>query len=586
MDRLWHGCIVPLVGFGAIIGTLVPIPAFAQTPIQISPGVSVIPNAAQPATLPAQNPAAPAAPAAAPAAQIVSPVASGEPAAGCADCGAFDWSKSKYHVQKFFWPIGYPGIPPTGPGYYSLKDQLLGNCQEKPPTPGYARNFAQPQGFFDVNFSYIDKKSDPTFLEKMHRIHLGDDWLFGTGGEYRLRYNSENNSRLTGVRNDYELSRLRIFGDLWYQDKFRAYVEYIDASSFNQNLRPALNDRNWGDLLNAFIEVKTLNIDDENVYARIGRQQMLLGSQRMISPLDWANAMRTFDGVRMYRRSEKFDVDAFWMKPVIPNANHFDAPDQRQDFAGLYTTYRFKPDQILDLYYLYLGNNDVKGTGKANGVGALQLTPYDYHTVGARLAGKTNTILSRNEKNEFLWDFENMYQMGSRGSGDISAGNSSSGVGYHFGDAPMNPTFWMYYDYASGSRSIQGTNTFNQYYPLGHYYLGWLDYAGRSNVEDLNFHMYLYPSKWITFNAQYHLFQLANAKDALYNTSSGVLRSDPTGRAGRDVGSELDLIVNWHLSPTTDIVTAYGHMFAGDFLRATGPSGNLNSFWLIYNVRW
>lgn len=580
MERLRNPCAPLLVSVVAL--AVMPSKPFAQSPddLPIQPASPAVSKASAPASSGTEGPkdALPSA---------AAPALGDDGVSGCASCGAFDWTKSKYHVQKFFWPIGYPAIPPTGPGYYSLRDVLFGQYQEAAPKGGYPRFFATPQGFFDVDFTSIDKKKDPTFLEKIHRVHLGDDWLFGTGGEYRLRYNNENNARLTGVRNDFELSRLRIFGDLWYRDMFRVYVEYIDASSLNHDLPPTLTDRNWGDLLNAFIEVKTIDVDGENIYARIGRQQILLGSQRMISSSDWGNTLRTFEGVRAYRRSEKFDIDAFWLQPVIPNPNHFDSIDRHQNFAGVYSTYRPAEGQFLDTYYLYLGNNDAPGTGRANGVGALINTPYDYHTIGARYAGKTNKILSRHEKNEFLWDFENMYQLGTRGGqGEIAAGNMSNGFGYHFGELPLNPTFWAYFDYASGSNSIQGTNTFNQYYPLGHYYLGWLDYVGRANIQDLNFHMYLYPTNWITFNTQYHIFQLANARDALYSTGSGIERSSPNGAAGRDVGSELDFIVNWHLGPHTDIVTAYSHMFAGDFLKATGPSNNLNTFWLIYNVRW
>ncbi len=271
----------------------------------------------------------------------------------CEDCGSrggFDWSKSKYRVQKFFWPTAYPGIQPTGPGYYSLRDQLFDHCLEKPPTPGYARFFAQPQGFFDVDFSYIDKPGyKPTLLESLHRIHVGDDWLFGTGGEYRMRFNNENNSRLTGTRNDYTLNRLRLFGDLWYRDAFRVYVEYLNAAITDNNLAPLLTDRNYGDLLNAFMELKLAEIDEENVYVRVGRQQMLLGSQRIISPSDWTNTLRAFDGVRAYRRSEKFDIDLFWLQPVIPNPSRIDSVDNNQNFAGAYTTYRPHKDQILDM---------------------------------------------------------------------------------------------------------------------------------------------------------------------------------------------------------------------------------------------
>lgn len=271
---------------------------------------------------------------------------------------------------------------------------------------------------------------------------------------------------------------------------------------------------------------------------------------------------------------------------MIPNPSRIDSVDNNQNFAGAYTTYRPHKDQILDMYYLYLNNNGSLAQAKSTGMGALQQTPYDYHTLGFRYAGKSKEILSRKQKNEFLWDFENMYQMGSRGPGDIAAGNTSSGVGYHFGEVAWNPTFWMYFDYATGSNSVQGTNTYNQIFPLGHYYLGWLDYVGRANIQDINFHLYLYPTKWITFNTQLHILQLANAKDALYNTAAAVQRSDPTGAAGRDVGTELDFIVNWHLGPHSDLVTAYSHMFAGDFLRATGPSNNLDTFWLLYNLRW
>lgn len=504
---------------------------------------------------------------------------------GCTD-GGFDWSKSKYRYQKMFWPNGFPAVPPTGPGYYSLLDQLTGNCEKEPPKSGYPRTFAMFPGLFDADFSYVDKKADPLLTEKLHRIHLGDDWMVGTGGEFRLRSNFEGNSRLTGTRNNYDLTRLRVFGDLWYQDTFRAYVEFIDAQSFNQDLPPLANERNWGDLLNAFVDVKLLEIDNENVYGRVGRQQIILGSQRMISTLDWANTMRTFEGVRLFRRSEKFDIDAFYLNPVIPSANRFDSADHRQQFAGVYTTYRPKKDQQLDTYYLFLGNSDNRAQARAYGVGAMQNPPYDYHTLGFRYTGKSNAILSQREKNEFLWDFENMLQLGSIRTGDIAAGNTTTGLGYHFGEALWNPTFWVYYDYASGSNRVQGPNTFNQYYPLGHYYFGWLDYVGRSNIEDLNFNLYLYPTKWITFNTQYHILNLANARDALYNTNSGVLRSSPGGVAGRDVGSELDFIIGWHIGPRTDIVTAYSHMFAGDFLKATGPTDNMDTFWLLYNVRW
>jgi hypothetical protein len=484
---------------------------------------------------------------------------------------------------------GFFAVPPTGPGSYSLLDLLTGKEREKPPTFGYPRSAIMINGNFDTDWRYVDQPGyQPDLLEKLHRIHLGDNWLFATGGEFRDRWANEINSRLNGKDNDYDLTRLRIYGDLWYKDIFRIYVEFVSAQSFWQDLPPLIIDRNYADLLNAFVDVKVFE-DGAGVpwYVRGGRQQLLFGSQRLISPLDWANTMRTFDGIRAFRHSETLDIDAFWSRVVIPSASRFDTSDPQQNFAGAWMEYRPSKTRAFDLYYLYLANNDRYNpvTKTPVPVGQLPEAPYTVHTFGYRYAGN----LERNPN--ILFDSENMLQFGrsSFTNSDIVAGQSTTGVGYNFAQAPMNPTVWTYFDYATGSKNInagQQFSTFNQLYPFGHYYFGWLDYVGRDNIEDLNFHLYLYPTKWITFNAQYHIFALASAKDALYSAGGAILRYDPTGRAGRSVGSELDFIVNFHLTPRQDILAAYGHLFEGSFLRNTGPGTSAETFWLMYNVRW
>src|SRR5205807_2403940 len=115
-------------------------------------------------------------------------------------------------------------------------------------------------------------------------------------------------------------------------------------------------------------------------------------------------------------------------------------------------------------------------------------SPYNVNTFGTRFSG---------DYNNFLYDFEPMLQLGQRGPSDIIAAASASGVGYHFKDAPWNPVVWSYYDWASGSRNpLAGQlSTFNQLYPFGHYYLGWVDFIGRQNIQDYNCHLYLNPTK-------------------------------------------------------------------------------------------
>lgn len=516
---------------------------------------------------------------------LPSPVVTGEPQPAA--------PAAKKEEPKSFWekvppihpmpPVGFFPVPPTGPGYYSLFDALHGEWRAKPPQSGYPRTALIFYPLYDADFRYLDAPkyagNDP--FDRLHRVHLGEDWLFSTGGEVRYRYNDEKNSRLTGRNNTYDLFRARVFGDLWYRDSFRVFAELFTAQTFNQDLPPLAIDRNYADFLNLFVEVKLFDPPcGEPVYARVGRQQMLLGSQRLVSPLDWANSPRTFQGVRVYRQSEKFDLDAFWMQPVVPDADDFDSVDNNQNFAGLWGTYRPKKGQNVDLYYLFLDNaNHPDPRRRPPAVGPLNPPPYNVHTLGTRYVGK---------KDNFLWDAELMLQLGEHTDRNLVAGATATGAGYHFKEAPLNPTVWAYYDWASGSNRFQGGpfGTFNQLYPFGHYYMGWLDLVARQNIQDVNFHLYLYPTKWITFNTQYHIFHLANARDALYGPAGAPLRFDPTGRAGRDVGQELDLIMNFHVGTHQDILVAYSHMWAGRFLERTGPGRDPETFWLMYNFRW
>ena len=152
----------------------------------------------------------------------------------------------------------------------------------------------------------------------------------------------------------------------------------------------------------------------------------------------------------------------------------------------------------------------------------------------------------------------------------------------------MNPTVWGYYDWASGDHSPNSGNynTFNQLFPFGHYYFGFLDLVGRQNIEDLNFQAVAWPAKWVTCCAQYHLFRLDSARDALYGPAGQVLRVDATGRAGRDVGNELDLWTNFHLAQNQDLWIGWSKLYEGSFLKKTGLGPSPELFYLQYSFRW
>jgi hypothetical protein len=486
------------------------------------------------------------------------------------------WAKVPPPFQ--YTKIGGMFVLPTGQGYYSFWDMLTDNYRQKPPVfPVPPFGLIPPVPYFDANYRYLDNPDNDqtSWTDFTKRNKIGDNWMLSVGGEERIRYNNEVDSRLSGKDNVYESYRSRVYGDLWYRDIFRFYIEYLDANVSNQDLPPSASDVNKSDLLNLFAELKVWELGGQGVYIRGGRQELYYGSQRLVSPTDFPNASRNFDGVKGYWHSDKLDVDAFWTRPVVIDPLRFDSENDKAVFTGAWATYKPAKGQYLDLYYLYLDNATPLVAKPAPGVRG----GFDVSTIGSRFTGDYKYL---------LWDFEGMYQFGHHTNQATSAGAADVGLGTHFADVPMNPTFWMYFDYASGNHDPgHGTfGTFNQLFPNGHAYFGGTDLIGRQNIEDLNFAGWINPTKWIITGVQYHILRLDAAKDALYNSAGAVLRSDPTGRAGTNVGQVFTVYTNFHLSPHSDVLVQYSHLNAGDFIKRTGPGGSPDQLYLQYSFRW
>ncbi len=501
----------------------------------------------------------------------------GEPV-GPAPDERLPWWRRVPPVQPFPRP-GLFIVPPSGPGYYSLLDLLRGEEREGPPKYPYPRFSIMAFPFFDADFRYLDdpKNTETDIFDPLKRIRLGENWMFTTGGEFRFRNADENDSRLSGTDNTYQLTRERIYGDLWYRDLFRVYAELIFANTFNQDLPPLATDHNLGDFLNLFADVKLGEYADHPIYFRGGRQELLFGSQRLISPLDWANTRRTFEGGRLFYRGDKWDLDAFVVSPVVPTFNHFFGSINRdQVFSGAWATYRPRKGQAIDAYYLNLDSNI-----GAPPVLGLPPGPYNVSTVGGRYVG---------DANNWLWDAEGMVQFGDFRQRHILANAFTAGAGYRFAGLPMTPQFWAYFDHASGdpdpSNLSASYGTFNQLFPFNHYYFGLMDLVGRQNINDVNFQVSLYPTKWITAYLQYHVLRLDSAKDALYNSAGVPIRRDPTGAAGNDVGDILTSIVNFHIDNHQDVLIQYSHLYAGQFIRGTGNPRSPDYTYVQYCYRW
>lgn len=510
----------------------------------------------------------------------------------------FSWPTEKPKAKKSFWETvpaiqPYPRAgnfnnAPTGPGYYTVLDQLRGNQLKDRPKNPYLQWGQNPNPFYNVDFRYLDAKDNKEHFvgEKLKRIHLTDNVLFSTGGELRDRYATIQNPALfnrdpgAGSRDNFNLFRTRVYGDLMYRDDLRLFAEFITAESSAQTIPFAASDVGRADFLNLFVQAKLFTLNDEGVYLRAGRQELLFGSQRLIAPSDWANVRRTFQGLRGSWQGKNFEQDLFVVQPVVPSTNSVSSVNDQQLFAGEWFKYRFSKNVSLDAYYLYFENGVPTAATGSDGVRG----GYGVHTLGGRFVG---------ERNGLLWDFENAIQFGRYANQQTVAGMSVWGLGWYFKNAPMSPTVWAYYDYASGdSNPGQGDrhSTFNTLFPFGHTYYAGLDAFGRQNLNDFHLEFSFFPRNWVRFQGGYHVLNLDQAKDALYSTSGGVVRQDLTGRAGTDVGTALSGALQFHLDNHQMVLVQYSHLFSGEFIRRTAvnrdAAKDLSALWVQYTLKW
>ncbi len=403
--------------------------------------------------------------------------------------------------------------------------------------------------FYANNFSYLDDNyTGRTYLgDGLKNLTLGRGKL-DIGGQVRTRYHFEQGlgqqagaTRFQDTENEFGLLRVRAYADYKATDRLRFFVEgiYADNISANDEYIPRGIDRNFGDFLNLFADVKL----SETSTVRIGRQELLYGAQRTVSPLDWSNTRRTFDGVRLLNNYGDWKIDAFYTQTVPVIFNELDRPNEDADFYGTYATYSGWKNHTLEMYYLGL-NNDAGPNGT-----------FSLDTFGTRLAGS---------RGDWSYEFEGAAQTGSQTAlgQNHEAFFGTFGVGRKFSNRRWKPTLWFYYDVATGDQA-ETLDTFernNDLFPLGHKYLGFVDAVTRNNVSSPNVRLSLKPTDKLSLLFWYYNFQSVEANDPI-TSLGGTPAQDPSSD---DFGNELDFVADYKIDDRRSFLVGYSHFWAGD----------------------
>lgn len=406
-------------------------------------------------------------------------------------------------------------------------------------------------------------------LDRLKYVALSDDgsvWA-SFGGHVRMRVENWNDFGFGGAgqRSDtFLLTRIALHADVHVGDNIRVFAEGTSALSTDRDLPGAVRglDMDTAEMQQLFVDV-TVPVGEGTLTVRTGRQQFLFGKQRLVSPLPWANTLRRWDGIAAILQVAGWSITGFYAQFVPVRKYEPNRVNSQQELWGVYATRKGRDDQpSLDVYFLGLDNSDHVTFNMTTG-------SEDRYTVGGRLWGKC-------PKTGFDFDIEGAYQFGRVDNNDISAWMLALQVGYKLADWAGRPRVYAGFDYASGDDSAGGdVQTFNQVFPLGHAYLGYIDAIGRQNIIDLSTGVIFKPFEKTTVKMDGHFFWQADDNDAVYNAGGGVLRG-PLAGADDFAGVEFDLLIKQKICSHVEALFGYSHFFAGGFIDDTGADKDID----------
>ena len=389
------------------------------------------------------------------------------------------------------------------------------------------------------------------------------------------------------VDNDYYLTRTRLH--VGYTDKWwSAYVEgqmstdnndaryaYANAPAVPGTVKLKGNgpEADLIDLHQAYVMIG--NHKEFPLSAKVGRQELSYGEERLIGAFNWNNIARSFDAAKVRWQNEWFGADFFSGRPVVPQDGQFDVANTYDFLSGIYATSMKVPKNILDVYFL--ARNSTRHANSAEPSPQFpQPTARDIYTVGGRLKSKPGEFDGWDYSAEGAYQFGNFAgaNTGTPAQTERRTQNAFMFVaqgGYTFTDLWATPRLGLEYDYGSGDGNSKDDThgTFENLFPTNHKFFGSMDFASLQNIQDAGINLTLKPTSRMSCALMGNALWLANTDDYFY-TAAGTPRT--TGGYGIHpnyssfLGSELTAIVGYAVTRFAQIEVGYGHFFTGKYI--------------------
>ncbi|NWG75446.1 MAG: alginate export family protein [Rubrivivax sp.] len=436
------------------------------------------------------------------------------------------------------------------------------SSQQSPAVRVYLPNRA------DEDWSFLRDGDGGDFWDSLKYIPLGGENRYLTlSGEIRFRPEGFRIRSTEGApsNSDSYLLQRYLFGADWrLGPRFRVFTEIQSGILTGIVQSPRPTDENSLDLHQAFFEWRQPSNSKRAFGIKVGRQEVEVGSSRLISASPGMNVKRSFDGVVVDYRRDAWRFSAVGAKLVSIEKGMFDdQPDHEQTFYGVAASregFLVKQGRVA-IYYLGL---DRAKSFYSQGIGRDRR-----HTAGWKWAGSRNRV---------DLNYDAILQWGSFENAPVRAWAFSSETGYRFANTRWKPRISVRADMASGDHDPKNPDlqSFNPLFP-GNSYAGVVGMLGPTNLTDLTPAVSLMVRKSLMLTFELPSYWRTSPGDGLYSPDQRVLVPSGAGQ-GKYVGTNPGIIAVWQITSHLQFQGAVTRLFPGRFLEKTFVA-NGNSFY-------
>ncbi|MEM7549900.1 MAG: alginate export family protein [Bacteroidota bacterium] len=418
---------------------------------------------------------------------------------------------------------------------------------------GFAQESVLEEEEKDYTFKLLRQEDDLSYFQKLEKtnpyqkakaIALGSMAQLSFGGSLRLqreRFVNETFDSEAEEDNGWFLQRILLHADLTIKNNLKVFAELNSSIAYDREVLTLVDEDQLA------VNQLLISYQLDHWLFTIGRENLKVGSRRLIDPREGPNVRRSFDLIKIEYDKDGWQHNLLYGIPVFPEREIFDNDflHVEESLWGYYIARNFEKLVIprIDLYYLGFWRDE-----SAYEVG---IEDEIRHSIGLR---------TFRDFGNWGYDNEFVYQFGDFGDNGISAWTISFNAHYQI---KKNQRFGLKTEVISGNdQESSNLNTFNPLYPRGAYF-GRVARIGPANLIDIHPYWNIQIGKFF-IELDYDTFWRNSVDDAVYGPALTIEFSGDSDE--RFIAHQFGTLFNWEPKPFLTLEFETNYILPGSFL--------------------